>query len=406
MLGLKKLFLLGSLVVLAATLVSCGAEPTPTPTPTLVPTPTRVPTATPTRVPTPTPTATPTPLPTATPTPTHTPTATPTFTPSPTPTPTATATPSPTPTPLLESAIPRVRDSVVKVVSGATQISGVVLGEPASHVLTASLPLGVAPLVIIEAENGQQFDGWIVGRDDSQNLALVKIIDVSLPGVEMGDSRWLEVGDEVLSLGYPTQRGGQMLAAGVVIVGVREDFISGMRFLQLGLEPLAGTSGGPVINRDGELVAMNVDPTFVQDLGILVYSGGFALVSDFIEPALVQLKEGVMDLSPRPTPTPRKDLPPPLPLIFRGTVTVEGTPAPAGTRLYARLVNATLGDLWTSVRTQENGAYVLTVATVNPLYVGSTIEFYVEGVKSSQTRRFTQPVGQVWDVIALDLAFP
>jgi len=27
-------------------------------------------------------------------------------------------------------------------------------------------------------------------------------------------------------------------------------------------------------------------------------------------------------------------------------------------------------------------------------------------VKSSQTRRYTQPVGQVWDVIALDLTFP
>ena len=75
--------------------------------------------------------------------------------------PTPTATPTPTPTPLLESAIPLVRDSVVKVISGAVQISGVVLKDPASHIITASLPLGVGPLVTIETENGQSLMGGL-----------------------------------------------------------------------------------------------------------------------------------------------------------------------------------------------------------------------------------------------------
>ena len=266
--------------------------------------------------------------------------------------------------------------------------------------------MGVAPLVTIEAENGQQFDGWIVGRDDSQNLALIKVIDALLPGLEIGESERLGAGDEVLSLGYLIQREGQLLPISTVIIAVQKDYISGMRFLQLDLQPLSGTSGGPVVNRHGELVAMNVDPSFVRDLGLAVRLGGYALVSDFIEPALVSLREGVIHLSPRPTPTPRKDLPPPLPLIFRGTVTVDGTPPRAGTRLYARLIHSTLGDVWIDEQIGENGAYKLTVATVNPLYANSDIEFYVEGMKSAQTDRFTQPVGQVWDVIALDLTFP
>jgi hypothetical protein len=70
---------------IAASAVSPGATPTPTPAPSATPTPTA----------TPAPTATPT----TTPTPTPNPTATPTATPTPTPNPTATPTPTPTPAP-------------------------------------------------------------------------------------------------------------------------------------------------------------------------------------------------------------------------------------------------------------------------------------------------------------------
>jgi len=259
----------------------------------------------------------------------------------------------------------------------------------------------------IETEAGEVLDGWIVGRDDGQNLALVKVLGGASPGIEIGESSQLGPGDEVLSLGYPISRESQLLPARAVIIDVRQDFISGMGFLQLSLLSLPGISGGPVVNRDGELVGMNVDTAFVQSLGLGVGTGAYALVSDFIGPALARLSEGVMDLSPRPTPTPRADLPPPpLPLVFKGTVTVEGTPPPAGTRLYARVVHATLGDLWRPALIEENGAYTLTVGTNNALYVGSTIEFYFEGMKYTQTKRFTQPVGQTWDVISLDLSFP
>ena len=385
---LRKLFLLGGLLTVVALLAACGVETAPTPTPT-------------SEIVTPTPTATATATPTATliPAPTHTPTPTLTPTPTSTPTPTPTATPSPTPTPLLESAVPLVRESVVKVISGAVRISGVVLRDPASHILTASLPLGVGPLVTIETRGGQSFNGWIVGRDDTQNLALVRAIGAdSLPGIVIGDSSSLKAGDEVLSLGY---RLGDLSAVGAPIIAQRQDFISGMRFLQLDLQPQTGTNGGPVVNRNGELVAMNVAPAFVQSLGLTVSPGGYALVSDFIQLALDRLGTGAIRISPRPTPTPNPLLVPPLPATFRGTVTVEGAAPPGGTWMYARLGHPSLGDIWFRTKTTENGTYVLTVGPLTPLYVNSPIEFYVEGIQSSQTLKFTQG-----DLLVLDLTFP
>ena len=381
--GVNRQFLLAALLVLAVWMVACGAEPTPTPT--------SEPAATPT------PTQSPTPLPTATPTATHTPTPTPTRTP----TPTFTPTPSPTPTPPLGNAIPLVRSSVVRVISGEVQVSGVVLRNPASHVLTASLPLGVGPLVTIELENGQGLNGWIVGRDDRQNLALVRVVGASLPGISIGNSSQLRAGDEVVSLGYPRLRLGDLVSSATTITRVREDFISGMRFYQMDFQPQSGTSGGPVVNRYGELVGMNVDPAFVQDVGLTVSPGGYALVSAFVEPALSRLMEGTIRLSPRPTPTPNQSLAPPVPAIFKGTVTVGAEVPLEGTRLYARLIHGSLGDAWISTLTEENGDYTLIVGTVNRLYVNSLIEFYIEGVKSNQTLKYKEGDSQT-----LDLTFP
>ena len=385
---LRKLVLLSGLLVLVTLLAACGVETAPTATPTSG-TVTPTPTATATYIPVPTPTSTPIP----TPTPTFTPTPTATSTPTPT------ATPSPTPTPLLESAVPLVRESVVKVISGAVRISGVLLKTPASHILTTSLPLGTGPLVTIETRSGQSFNGWIVGRDDTQNLALVRAIGAdSLPGIVIGDSSRLKAGDEVLSLGY---RLGDLSAVGADIIAQRQDFISGMRFLQLDLQPQTGTNGGPVVNRNGELVAMNVAPAFVQSLGLTVSPGGYALVSDFIQLALDRLETGEIRLSPRPTPTPNPNLVPPLPATYRGTVTLDGAAPAEGTWLYARLGHPSLGDTWFRTKTTENGTYVLTVGPLTPLYVNSPIEFYVEGIQSSQTLKFTQG-----DLLVLDLSFP
>ncbi len=368
----KRLFLSVAAVVAIMTLLACGSEATPTPTPTDTPSPT------PTTVPVPTPTLTPTPTTIPVPTPTPAPTSTPTPIPSPT----------PTPTPLLESAIPKARGSVVKVLSGGVQVSGVVLNTPASHVLTVSQSLGMGPKVVIETEGGQRFDGWIVGRDDDVNLALVRVEGASLPGIQVGSSQAVAVGEETLLLGYPIQRPGSIFAAQGSVVALRRDFITGLDFLQMDHRPLPGTEGAPVINRRGELIGLNVTPAFVESLGIATDSSSFALVSDFISLQMDSLTSGVLNVDPRPVPTPSSSQPPLQSLTFSGTVTVGGNPAPQGGRLYAVIVHPSLVDIWSSTLIKANGEYEIFVGALNHSYNNAPIEFHLDGKKSTNAATY------------------
>ncbi len=369
----------GVLIPAVLLMASCVGRGTPTAVPTPVPTPNIDATiaagieATAQARPTPTPS----PFPTASPTPSPTPT----LTPSPTPSPTVTPTPTATLTPSLAGVLPKVRSSVVQVISGAVQISGIAI-EPFSLILTASQPLSVAPKVDIVTEDGQTFIGWVIGRDDTQNLNLIRVIDGSIPGIPLADSSALGPGDKLLALGYPKSQSGQLSAVETVITSDRRDLGSGMRLLELDAQFKIGTSGGPLVNNNGELVALAVEARFVQSLGFIVTQENFALATEFIRDALSRLENGVIQLEPRPSPTANPLIPPPLPAIYQGSITLKGAPPPEGTLLYARVIHPDIGDLWLPTRSDSGGNYVLALGVVNSRYLNSEVEFYMEGLKA------------------------
>ena len=260
----------------------------------------------------------------------------------------------------------------------------------------------------VETEAGQQFDGWIVGRDDDKNLALIRMEGASLPGIQFGSSQTVVVGEQTLMLGYPVQRPGSIFASQGSIVALRRDPITGLDFLQLDHLPLLGTEGGAVVNRQGDLVGLNMGLTFVESLGILTGSSSFALVSDFITLQMDSLSEGVLNVDPRPEPTPKSSEPPLRTITFSGTVTVGGAPAPQGARLHATIVHPSLVDIWKSALVKENGEYEITVGALNQSYDKALIEFYLDGVKSSTRATYVLEVVDGFIVFQkeLDIGFP
>lgn len=380
---------------------ACGGAPAPTQTP--IPTPTPAPTpdilasvtaaiqataeAAPTATPIPSPTPSPTPVPTATPVPTPTPTATPR------------PVPTPTSTPTLDSVIPKVRNSVVQVISGNTQISGVAI-EPLSLVLTTSLPLSPSPLVTIISEDNRSFTGWMVGRDDHQNLSLIKITDGSVPGIQFGDSSLLSSREKLLSLHYPRSQPGKLSIRETTTLDDRRDFASGIRLLEMDIEFPKGGSGSPLVNNQGNLIGIVVDASFVGSLSFIATQENFVLTSQFIETALVKLKGGEISLckpkaklgtkeycaeallETRTGSTLPAGIRPQTPAIYRGTVSVNGAAPVNGTRLYARLVNSTLGDSWTNFTLDSTGNYTIHAGTGHSSYQNSVVEFYIDGVKA------------------------
>ncbi len=292
---------------------------------------------------------------------------------------------------------------MVKVISGTTQISGMVVKDPASHVITASKNLGAGPLVQIQTGAGQTYNGWIVGRDDTKNLALIKVVGATLPGIAFGDAFALETGSEMLSLGYPLSSVGNLLAANAKAAAPQQDLKTGLRFLPLDVPHRNGNTGGPAVNRQGQAMGIGMEPLFVQSLGISVASSVvYLLSSDSILELLPLLKQGVSEMA-RPTPTPNPASLPPTFTTWLGTVKVGGNAPPAGTVLYARVVGGASGDLWIATKGDDlkaNGNYFLT-ASASASLAGASVEFYISGVKAIETSFFV-----LGDFVTLNLTFP
>ena len=217
----------------------------------------------------------PDPAPPSTPTPTAT--STPTATPEPTPVrPTPTATPEPAPvTAQLSYMITRVRPAIVRVVrpSGG-QGSGVIFKVDPSYgyVLTNQHVTGYDQTVTVTVEDTTELEGTVVGVDVGRDLAVVRIVCPDCFHIDFGDSTTLELGDDVVALGYPLDRTlpravdgdgnriivpGSMTVTKGIVSAFRYDTANDVQLVQTDTPINAGNSGGPLLSVDGEIMGIN-----------------------------------------------------------------------------------------------------------------------------------------------------
>ncbi len=289
----------------AGILSTLTAVPTPTPTltPTPLPTPTKTPT--PTRTPAPTPTATATPSPTATatftplPTPTPTNTPTPTWTPTPTPSPTRTPTftPSPVPTRTTAELVSAVRSGVVQVLTPGGAGSGFVVRR-GGYILTNEHVVAGYDNVNVVFSNGVNVPAQVRSRDAERDIALLKF-NANLPLYVFSFARTVRVGDRVIALGFP--RSDVLGDAMTTTVGIVSALRTGaaVSYVQTDAALNPGNSGGPLIDRNGNVVGMNV--------GILPDSEGlnFAIHHNILSRRLpLMIAEAERPATPTPTATP------------------------------------------------------------------------------------------------------
>jgi serine protease Do len=104
---------------------------------------------------------------------------------------------------------------------------------------------------------GRTVEARIVGSDSEIDLALLKIEAKGLPALQLGDYNKLRQGEVVFAFGSP--EGLQdSVSMGVVSAAARQrDADSPMVFVQTDAPINPGSSGGPLVNVDGELVGIN-----------------------------------------------------------------------------------------------------------------------------------------------------
>ena len=143
--------------------------------------------------------------------------------------------------------------------------------------------------VTVTLADEREFEATVIGRDESTDIALLKIEASALPVVPWGDSSTLRIAQWVLAVGNPFQLSqtvtlGIISAVGRNNLGVAryEDFIQ----TDAAINP--GNSGGALINARGELVGINT--AIYSDSG--GYQGvGFAVPSNLARRVMEELSD-------------------------------------------------------------------------------------------------------------------
>lgn len=157
------------------------------------------------------------------------------------------------------------------------------------YVVTNNHVIDDAEEITVILHDKTQYNATLVGLDPKTDLALLKIEgDRPFPYLKFGNSDEVRVGDWVIAIGNPYGLGGSVTAG---IISARQRSINAGPFddfLQTDASINRGNSGGPLFNRDGEVIGVNTaifSPTG-GNIGI-----GFAIPVALAKPVLDQLKE-------------------------------------------------------------------------------------------------------------------
>ncbi len=159
-----------------------------------------------------------------------------------------------------------------------------------NHLVQGLTGTGTVDTVTVTLTDGKEFPARIVGRDDTSDLALLKIDGRNLPFVQWGDSTKSRVGDWVLAIGNPYGLGGTV-TAGIISAVHRGGFGRGAydRYIQTDAAINMGNSGGPMFDLNGNVIGINsalISPTGAS-VGI-----GLAIPAELAKPVIDSLMRG------------------------------------------------------------------------------------------------------------------
>ncbi len=147
----------------------------------------------------------------------------------------------------------------------------------------------------VTLENGSVHNGSVVWADSNIDLAIVKITANGLDYINLGDSDKISLAEEVYAIGNPIGIEFQRTVTKGIISGINRTIKLEENGVGSYMEDLIqtdatineGNSGGPLINKDGELIGINT--VKISDAeGI-----GFAVPINIIKPILEKLtKDG------------------------------------------------------------------------------------------------------------------
>jgi serine protease Do len=193
------------------------------------------------------------------------------------------------------ASVRMVQDQLFRVFPIEGVGSGVIIDEN-GHILTNNHVIDDAHQLKITLTDGRVLNGKVIGKDEITDLAIVKLDSFSdssnnnnnLPYAQLGNSDNLKIGQIVIAIGNPFGlAGGPTVTAGIVSSLSRNlQFESGiLELIQTDAAINPGNSGGPLVNTNGEVIAINTAKMpYARGIGFAVpINTAKSIMSDLIE---------------------------------------------------------------------------------------------------------------------------
>ena len=145
-------------------------------------------------------------------------------------------------------------------------------------ILTSAHVVDIGNSVIVTMSNGQDYKAKVLKRfGENKDIALLKIdVPFLLRTVKLGNSEKIKVGQKVLAIGYPFGFNGT-LTQGIIS---RIDYNKNRIQTDAAINP--GSSGGPLLNKDGEIIGIN-QAIYNPDNNISNIGIGFAIPINLVK---------------------------------------------------------------------------------------------------------------------------
>lgn len=145
-------------------------------------------------------------------------------------------------------------------------------------ILTSAHVIDVGKNVVVTMCNGQDYNAKVIKRlGENKDIALLKIdVPTELKTVKFGNSEKIKVGQKVLAIGNPFGFNGT-LTQGIIS---RIDYTKNRIQTDAAINP--GSSGGPLLNRDGEIIGIN-QAIYNPDNNISNIGIGFAIPINLVK---------------------------------------------------------------------------------------------------------------------------
>ena len=139
--------------------------------------------------------------------------------------------------------------------------SGVII-NPDGYIVTNNHVVNGATEITVTLNNRKNYPAKVIGTDPNTDIALIKIDAKNLPVVTVGNSDDVRLGQWVLAIGYPLNL-DVTVTQGIVSAKSRNIGINTRAtapvesFIQTDAAVNPGSSGGALVNTNGELIAIN-----------------------------------------------------------------------------------------------------------------------------------------------------